>query len=58
MLHEARLIIEHSPDYQRVCAEMISLLQQVALYQCDAKLVSEDEFGGELLQKYSYTLVT
>ncbi|MCP4768524.1 MAG: DNA polymerase III subunit gamma/tau, partial [Gammaproteobacteria bacterium] len=53
MLNEARLIIEHSPDYQRVCAEMISLLQQVALYQADPKLVSEDEFGAEVLQKYS-----
>jgi len=53
MLNEARLIIEHSPDYQRVCAEMISLLQQVALYQVDPKLASEDEFGAEILQKYS-----
>ena len=53
MLNEARLIIEHSPDYQRVCAEMISLLQQVALYQADPKLASEDEFGAEILQKYS-----
>jgi DNA polymerase-3 subunit gamma/tau len=53
LLQEARLVIEHNPDYQRVCAEMISLLQQVALYGCDAKLVNEDEFGEELLKKYS-----
>ena len=36
--NEARTIIEHSPDYQRVCAEMISLWQQVALYQGDPKI--------------------
>jgi len=53
LLQQARLVIEHNPDYQRVCAEMISLLQQVALYRCDPKLVNEDEFGEELLQKYS-----
>jgi DNA polymerase-3 subunit gamma/tau len=53
LLQEARLVIEHNPDYQRVCAEMIALLQQVALYRCNPKLVNEDEFGEELLQKYS-----
>ncbi len=53
LLNEARLIIEHSPDYQRVCAEMISLLQQVALCQADPKLVSEDDLAAEMLQKYS-----
>jgi DNA polymerase-3 subunit gamma/tau len=50
---EARQIIEHNPDYQRVCAEMISLLQQVALYQTDPQLVIEGEFGEELLQTYA-----
>jgi DNA polymerase-3 subunit gamma/tau len=53
LLQEARLIIEHNPDYQRVCAEMIALLQQIALYQNDPGLVNEDEFGEELLQKYT-----
>ena len=53
LLQEARLVIEHNPDYQRVCAEMIALLQQVALYQSDPGLVNEDEFGEELLQKYT-----
>jgi len=53
LLQEARLVIEHNPDYQRVCAEMIALLQQVALYQSDYGLVNEDEFGEELLQKYA-----
>jgi len=53
LLNEARAVIEHNPDYQRVCAEMIALLQQVALYQSDPKLVIEDEFDEELLQKFS-----
>jgi DNA polymerase-3 subunit gamma/tau len=53
MLQEARLVIEHNPDYQRVCAELIALLQQVALYQSDPKLVNNDEFDEQLLQKYS-----
>ena len=53
LLQEARLVIEHNPDYQRVCAEMIALLQQVALYQSDPGLVNEDDVGEELLQKYT-----
>ena len=53
LLAEARAVIELNPDYQRVCAEMISLLQQVSLYQHDPKLTVEDEFDGELLQKLS-----
>ena len=53
LLEQARAIIEHNPDYQRVCAEVIALLQQVALYQRDAKLVNDDQFDAELLQKYS-----
>lgn len=53
LLQEARLVIEHNPDYLRVCAEMIALLQQVALYKGDPSLVNEEEFGEELLQKYT-----
>jgi len=53
LVTEARQIIEHNPDYQRVCAEMISLLQQVALYQTDPRLVIEGEFGEDLLQTYA-----
>ncbi len=52
ILTQARLVIEHNPDYQRVCAEMISLLQQVALYQSDPALLAETEFDQQLLQKY------
>ena len=53
LINEARQIIDHNPDYQRVCAEMISLMQQIALYQRDPKLIVDDEPGAELLQKYS-----
>ncbi len=53
LVGEARQVIQHNPDYQRVCAEMISLLQQIALYQHDPKLVIDDELGAELLQKFS-----
>ena len=53
LINEARQIIEHNPDYQRVCAEMIALLQQIALHQSDPKLTVDDELGEELLNKYS-----
>jgi DNA polymerase-3 subunit gamma/tau len=52
LLNEARAVIELNPDYQRICAEMIALMQQVALYQSDPGLVSEDEFDEEMLQKF------
>jgi DNA polymerase-3 subunit gamma/tau len=53
LINEARRVIDHNPDYQRVCAEMISQLQQIALYQADPKLIVDDELGVDLLQKYS-----
>jgi DNA polymerase-3 subunit gamma/tau len=53
LLREARAVIEHNPDYQRVCAEMLSLLQQVALYQSDPSLVDDSVISSELLQQYS-----
>ena len=53
LVQAARSVIEHNPDYQRVCAEMISLLQQVALYQSDPRLLLEDDFSAELLQTYA-----
>lgn len=40
---ESRKVIEHNPDYQRVCAEMIALLHQMSLYKSDAKILPEDE---------------
>jgi len=53
LVEAARQVIEHNPDYQRVCAEMISLFQQLALYHGDSRLVLQDEFDESLLQKYS-----
>jgi DNA polymerase-3 subunit gamma/tau len=53
LISEARQVIDHNPDYQRVCAEIISLLQQIALYQSDPKFIIDDHPGDETLQKYS-----
>ncbi len=50
ILREARAIIEHNPDYQRVCAEMLSFLQQVALFQHAPDLLVDPEFESELLR--------
>ncbi|HKJ50328.1 MAG TPA: DNA polymerase III subunit gamma/tau [Gammaproteobacteria bacterium] len=53
ILRAARAVIEHNPDYQRICADMIGLLQQVALYQNDPRLVDGEEFPQEVLQQYA-----
>ena len=53
VLAAARSVAEHNPDYQRVCAEMLELLLQIALYQSDPSLVDRDEYPAELLQQYS-----
>jgi DNA polymerase-3 subunit gamma/tau len=53
ILKAARSAIELNPDYQRICADMISLLQQVALYQADPQLVDGEEFGVEVVQRYA-----
>ncbi len=53
MVQQARAVIETNPDYQRVCAEMINLLQQVALYQSDPQLADVDDYAEELLQRYA-----
>lgn len=42
LIAETRNIIERNPDYQRVCAEMIVLLQQIALFQSEAGIAPED----------------
>ncbi len=44
---EARNIISNNPDYQRVCAEMIGLLQQMAILKCDAGIALDDELIAE-----------
>ena len=53
LLREARGVIEHNPDYQRVCADMIELLQSTALYQADSRLVAEASFDAELLESFA-----
>ncbi len=47
IIAESRSIISRNPDYQRVCAEMISLLQQMAIYKTDASIEPEDDILGE-----------
>jgi len=47
IIAEARNIISNSPDYQRVCAEMIALLQQMALFKADAGIDLDDDMFGE-----------
>ena len=53
LLGEARAVIEHNPDYQRVCADMIEILQQVALYQVDPQLAKESDFDPQQLDGYA-----
>ena len=56
MMREARNIISHNPDYQRVCAEMISVLQQMALQQSGADIDSADDMLGEQIDNLSARL--
>ena len=56
IMHETRNIISHNPDYQRVCAEMISLLQQMALQQRGIDIDSADDMLGEQIDNLSARL--
>ncbi len=47
LIDETRNIIANNPDYQRVCAEMIAILQQLALYKCDTSIALESDMFGE-----------
>jgi len=42
LLQEARNIISSSPDYQRICAEFITLFHEMALYKSDNNLLPAD----------------
>ncbi len=53
LIREARTVIDHNPDYQRVCAEMLALLQQLALYRQDPALADDEMFTAELLARYA-----
>ncbi len=47
VMRESRNIIAHNPDYARVCAELISLLQAMALYKSEANIEPADDMLGE-----------
>ncbi|MFV2031042.1 MAG: DNA polymerase III subunit gamma/tau [Gammaproteobacteria bacterium] len=56
LVEEARNVISHNPDYQRVCAEMISLLHQMALSRSEIALEPEDDWLGEQVASLSERL--
>lgn len=56
MIREARNIISHNPDYQRVCAEMISLLQAIALHQGGIEMESENDMLDEQIGDFAARL--
>jgi DNA polymerase-3 subunit gamma/tau len=53
ILRAARAVIEHNPDFQRICAEMIALLQQIALFQADPGLADSEQFSPDLLARFA-----
>lgn len=53
LLRETRAIIDNNPDYQRVCGEMIAMLQQIAVYQKAPGQLLDDDLGEEILQHYA-----
>ncbi len=55
-IREARNIISHNPDYQRVCAEMISLLQAIALHQGGIEMESENDMLDEQIGEFAARL--
>jgi len=42
LIQVTRLLIERSPDYQRVCSDLIQVLYQMTLYLSDAKIQPEE----------------
>ena len=46
LLAETRQLIERSPDYARVCADLLNLCYQMALYLSPARIEPEDELLG------------
>ena len=53
LVSQARQVIEQNPDYQRVCADMLALLQQIALYQADARLASSEDFDEQTVETFA-----
>jgi DNA polymerase-3 subunit gamma/tau len=56
IISETRNIIAHNPDYQRVCAEMIALLQQIALRHSGIDTDLEDGIYREQIDDLSARL--
>ena len=56
IISEARNIIAHNPDYQRVCAEMLALLQQMALKQSGIDTEPEEGMANEQFEDLSTRL--
>ena len=42
LIETTRLLTERSPDYQRVCSDLIRIFYQMALYLSDARLAPEE----------------
>ena len=53
LIATARQVIANNPDYQRVCADLITLMQQLALYQADPALVADGVFDEGMLQRFA-----
>ena len=53
LLAAARSVIEHNPDYQRVCADMIEWLQTIAFYQVDPALADAVDLDAESLEPFA-----
>ncbi len=51
LIDEARNITASNPDYQRVCAELIAILQRLALYKCDSSIDLDDFVSGEKISE-------
>ncbi len=52
LMQQARSVIDHSPDFQRVCAELISLMQFMALAQAGIEVEQEEGIDAEVLQQF------
>ncbi len=53
LIGATRRVIEQNPDYQRICSELIGILQSLALAKVDSQLTSDGEFSLELIESLS-----
>ena len=52
LMQQARSVIDHSPDFQRVCAELIALMQHLALAQAGIEVEQEEGIDAESLARF------